>query len=52
LKGDFGMYLLKKFDWGSVFEMMKFHEKGLPFAEWGIKGHNRPWIITNGNFAK
>ena len=46
------MYLLKKFEWGSVFEMMKFHEKGLPFAEWGIKGHNRPWIIANGNFAK
>jgi len=46
------MYVLKKFEWGSVFEMMKFHEKGLPFAEWGIKGHNRPWIIANGNFKK
>lgn len=46
------MYILNKFEWGSVFEMMQFHEKRLPFAEWGIKGHNRPWIIANGNFAK
>ena len=46
------MYLLKKFEWGSVIEMMQFHERGLSFAQWGIKGHNRPWIIDNGNFAK
>ena len=46
------MYVLKKYEWGSIFEMMKYHEKGLPFVEWGIKGHNRPWVIANGNFTK
>lgn len=46
------MYVLKKFEWGSVLELMKFHEAGLPFSDWGIKGHNRPWIIANGNFKK
>jgi hypothetical protein len=46
------MYVLKQFKWGSVFEMMQFHEERLPFSEWGIKGHNRPWIIANGNFKK
>jgi len=46
------MYVLKEFRWGSVFELMKFHAKGFPFVEWGIKGHNRPWIIANGNFEK
>ena len=45
------MYYLKKFEWASVFELMEFHEKGISFADWGIKGHNRPWIISNGNFT-
>ena len=46
------MYVLKKFEWGSIFETMQFHEKGLPFTEGGIKGHNRPWIIAHGDFKE
>jgi SAM-dependent methyltransferase len=39
------MLYLKELRWGTVTELMEMHRKGVPFADWGIKGHNRPFIL-------
>ncbi|WP_250631530.1 class I SAM-dependent methyltransferase [Rhodoflexus caldus] len=41
------MLYLKELRWGTVTELMEMHRKGVPFADWGIKGHNRPFILEN-----
>jgi hypothetical protein len=44
------MLYLKELRWGTVTELMEMHRKGVPFADWGIKGHNRPFILENCQF--
>lgn len=39
------MLHLKELRWATVSELMEMHRKGVPFADWGIKGHNRPFIL-------
>lgn len=33
-----------------VSELFQFHQEGLYDAGWGIKGHNRPWIVAHGDW--
>ncbi|MCU0448780.1 MAG: class I SAM-dependent methyltransferase [Bernardetiaceae bacterium] len=40
------MLTLEQLRWGTVTELMQFHDAGIPFADWGIKGHNRPFILA------
>ena len=42
---------ITQFRYATISELFEFHEKGLHGIEWGIKGHNRPWII-NQEFKK
>jgi hypothetical protein len=45
------MLIVEQLRWGTVSELMQFHDEGVPFADWGIKGHNRPFILKNCNFG-
>lgn len=44
------MLIVEQLRWGTVSELMEFHQQGIPFADWGIKGHNRPFILKHGHF--
>ncbi len=46
------IYVVEEMRWATVTELMGFQQKGIPFAEWGIKGHNRPYILENGGFQR
>jgi hypothetical protein len=46
------MLKVEQLRWGSVEELMTFHDKKVPFADWGIKGHNRPFILENCKFQE
>ena len=35
----------KKFSFAKISELYDYHEKGIHNVDWGIKGHNHPWII-------
>ncbi|MCS6968449.1 MAG: class I SAM-dependent methyltransferase [Cytophagales bacterium] len=39
------MLYLKELRWATVSELMEMHQRKIPFAGWGIKGHNRPFIL-------
>ncbi len=41
------MLIVEQLRWGTVSELMGFHDEAIPFADWGIKGHNRPFILKN-----
>ncbi|MCU0390870.1 MAG: class I SAM-dependent methyltransferase [Thermoflexibacter sp.] len=44
------MLKVEQLRWGTVEELMQFHDEKVPFADWGIKGHNRPFILKNCSF--
>jgi len=41
---------LMQWDVGRVSHVYQFISAGLHGADWGIKGHNHPWILTNGDW--
>ena len=44
------MYILEHFDFARVSEAYDYHRKDAYGREWGIKGHNHPWILDNGEW--
>lgn len=46
------MLKVEQLRWATVEELMQFHDEKVPFADWGIKGHNRPFILKNCKFEK
>ncbi|SFE77462.1 class I SAM-dependent methyltransferase [Thermoflexibacter ruber] len=46
------MFKVEQLRWATVEELMRFHDEKIPFSDWGIKGHNRPFILKNCHFQQ
>ena len=45
-----GGFEMQYWDWARVSHVYSYHKERVHGAEWGIKGHNRPWVTKHGQW--